>query len=166
MCSKSAFLRPRRFPQTIFLVIRRLCADNVHTQHTLSRLDAYYVHTYFEKCASGALCTLGQSGMHTWHTLALVCKVCSMFQTLSGKSSKTPSNPTPMHRDTQGIPVSSRSCASWIAASTSMLALKMLPPNDAWLALHGQHAVAVLVAVLVAVHCVLVALLSERQRAD
>ena len=34
---------------------------------------------------------------------------------------------------TQGIPVSSRSCASWIAASTSMLALRMLPPNDAWL---------------------------------
>ena len=33
----------------------------------------------------------------------------------------------------QCIPVSSRSCASCIAASTSMLALRMLPPNEAWL---------------------------------
>jgi hypothetical protein len=82
------------------------------------------------------LTRLGESAKSAgMQTFVLVCKVCTMFQTLSGKSSKTPSlsNPTPMH--TQGLPVSSRSCASLIAASTSgsMLALRMLQPNDAWL---------------------------------
>ncbi len=39
--------------------------------------------------------------MHTLQTLFLVCKVCTLFQTLSGKSSKTPSNPTHRHTGTQ-----------------------------------------------------------------
>jgi hypothetical protein len=121
---------------------------------TWCRIRAYSAHfvqiwciLFLKNCAFGSLCTLDpsvqslqKSDMHTLHTFPLVCKVCTMFQTLTGKSSKTPSNPTPMHM--QGIPVSSRSCASWIAATTSMLALRMLPPNDAWL------------------------LVSERQRAD
>ena len=79
-------------------------AHYTHFLHTRCILSARVVlkvciwrtlHTWPE-CAS-----LQKSGMHTLHTFPLVCKVCTMFQTLSGKSSKTPSNPTPMH--TQGI---------------------------------------------------------------
>ncbi len=113
-------------------ILCTLCAD---LGHTFSEKVCIWrtLHTWPE-CAR-----LQKSCMHTLHTFNLGCKVCTMFQALTGKSSKTASNPTPMRM--QGMPVSSRSCASLIAASTSMLALRM-PPNDAWL------------------------LVSERQRAD
>ncbi len=99
-------------------------ADLVQNTCILCTLFADLVHSFSEKvCIRNTLHTwpecasLQKSGMHTWHTFPLVCKVCTMFQTLTGESSETPSNPTPMR--TQGIPVSSRSCASWITTSTA-----------------------------------------------
>ncbi len=75
-----------------------------HFAHFVQALRILHAYLFFLKCASGALCTLGpsvqvckKSGMHTLHTLSLMCKVCIMFRPLSGKPSKTPSNPTPMH---------------------------------------------------------------------
>ncbi len=51
----------------------RICTDFAHFVQTWCRL-------WRQKCASGTLCTLNQSGMHTLHTLFLVCKVCTLFK--------------------------------------------------------------------------------------
>ena len=112
VCIKSAFSPTGGFPQTKPPVgLQTTCrtrADYAHFVLTQCRLCR-------QKCAPGALCTLGPSvpslqkskvcRLAPLHTLSLVCKVCSKCQPLSGKPSKNLAIQHLCH--TQGIPVSS-----------------------------------------------------------
>jgi hypothetical protein len=100
------FINHPLFPDNRVVDMQTLCRIRAHSAHYMQTLYILRAYLILKVCNWRTLHTLPKSASlhaHVMHTVFLVCKVCTMFQTLSGKSSKTPSNPTPMHTGHTGL---------------------------------------------------------------